>query len=88
MANKRKNANEQLPAPLATNPPRTGVGATDEHVEPAGIALGGDAGDVGTPRDTIGRGTGDPYGASNTPEWSTVWQGDDKPAKTKRRGHG
>ncbi len=29
---------------------RTGVGTPDAHAEAGGIALGGDAGDVGTPR--------------------------------------
>jgi len=84
MAKKRDHAKEQLPAPLAARSPRTGVGTPDEHVEAAGIALGGDTGDVGTPRDTIGGDIGGPYGTSVTPEWSTVWQGDDKPVMKKR----
>lgn len=33
---------------------RTGVGTPDEHAEAGGSALGGDAGDVGTPRDQLG----------------------------------
>jgi len=84
MEKKRNNGKNHLPAPLATGQPRTGVGTPDENVQPAGIALGGDTGDVGTPRDTIGGGPGDPHGSGNTPEWSTVWQGDDKPAKVKK----
>jgi len=92
MAKKREDESEQVPAgtrgvpaPLAPEVhPRTGVGTPDEHVAPAGVSLGGDTGDVGTPRDTIGGDTGDAYGTSSTPEWSTVWQGDDKPVKEKR----
>ncbi|MHB0937522.1 MAG: hypothetical protein ACYDCO_12165 [Armatimonadota bacterium] len=85
MAKKREHAKrEQLPARLAPKPPRTGVGTPDEHVAPAGVSLGGDTGDVGTPRDQLGGTTGDAYGTSSTPEWSTVWQGDDKPVKEKR----
>lgn len=74
------------PAPLVTplTEPRTGVGTPDEHVAPAGVALGGDTGDVGTPRNTIGQDIGGSYGASAEPEASTVWQGFDKPVKTKR----
>jgi|GEM_PF-2242889 len=84
MTRKRNDAKEQLPAQLATRSPRTGVGTPDEHAQPAGIALGGDTGDVGVPRDTLGGDTGDPHGAGGAPEWSTVWQGDDKPAKVKK----
>jgi len=81
---KKRATEKNVPAPLATRPPRTGVGTPDEHVAPGGVSLGGDTGDVGTPRDTIGGDVGDPYGTSATPEWSTVWQGDDKPVTKKR----
>ena len=84
MAKKREKS-ENVPAPLAPGArPRTGVGTPDEHVAPAGVSLGGDTGDVGTPRDTIGIDVGSPYGTSDRTRWSTVWQGDDKPAKKKR----
>ena len=81
----RRNA--QVPVPLVTPlaEPRTGVGTPDEHVAPAGVALGGDTGDVGTPRDTIGGDVGSPYGTSAESEGSTIWQGFDKPAKNKRK---
>jgi hypothetical protein len=52
-------------------PPRTGVGAFDEHAEPAGMGLGGDTGDVSVPH--MGRDDArDTHGASATPDASTV----------------
>ena len=80
----RRDEASQAPASLPAQEPRTGVGTPDEHVAPAGIALGGDTGDVGTPRGTLGGSAGSPYGASADTEWSTVWDGPHKPAKNKR----
>jgi hypothetical protein len=88
MAKNGGNARQKgPPAPLVTplREPRTGVGTPDEHVAPAGVSLGGDTGDVGTPRDTIGGDTGGAYGTSAESNASTVWQGFDKPAKIRKR---
>ncbi len=62
--------------------PRTGVGTPDSHVEAAGLALGGDTGDVGTPRDTIGGDIGGTSGTTDTPAWSTIWR-EGQPAGTQ-----
>ena len=62
----RKNADQ--------SPPRTGVGTPDQHAEAAGAELGGDTGDVGTPRDEIGDSFGGTRGTSGIPEASDVVQ--------------
>lgn len=64
--------------------PQTGVGTPDEHAQPAGLALGGDTGDVGTPRGDIGGSPGGTHGTSGVPEGSTVWTGGGKPLRERR----
>ncbi len=62
-------------------PPRTGVGAFDASAEPAGMSLGGDAGDVSVPRLEISA-PGDTHGASATPDASTVVPPEEPRTKT------
>lgn len=52
--------------------PRTGVGTPDDTAEAGGAELGGDTGDVGTPRNEAGDSPGGTAGTSGTPEGSTV----------------
>ena len=68
--------------------PRTGVGTPDGNAEAAGAALGGDTGDVGTPRDELEHEPGGTGGTHATPEWSAN-RGDAKlPVdQAKRRRH-
>ncbi len=72
--------------PVARVEPRTGVGTPDDEVEAAGAELGGDTGDVGTPRDTISGDVGGTFGTTGDPEWSTIWQGEGHPAARKHAG--
>ena len=60
--------------------PRTGVGTPDRHAEAAGAALGGDTGDVGTPRDTLEHDPGGTGGSHESPA------GNSDPV-TRRRHH-
>ena len=52
--------------------PRTGVGTPDSHAEAGGAKIGGDTGDVGTPRIDIGDSPGGTRGSSGGPEASDV----------------
>ncbi|MHB9130496.1 MAG: hypothetical protein ACYDBB_05310 [Armatimonadota bacterium] len=65
--------------------PRTGVGTPDEHAEAGGVELGGDTGDVGTPRMEIGGSFGGTSGTHATPQSSTVWEGGGEPLRERRR---
>ncbi len=89
MAKRRKHAASPAapPAPRTTPlaEPRTGVGTPDARAEPAGISLGGDAGDVNIPR-ISGVPAGETGGATDDTEWSTVWRNPDAPEESRRAG--
>lgn len=68
----RKDTREEKTSrtPVGAGEQRTGVGTPGAEAEAGGAALGGDTGDVGTPRNEIG-GT---HGTAATPAGSTVWR--------------
>lgn len=66
---------------------RTGVGTPDDYAEAGGMALGGDTGDVGTPRDSLGGDAGSTHGTSDVPQGSSVRRPEERTPKTgKPRG--
>ena len=60
--------------PVGAESPRTGVGTPGPEAEAGGAALGGDTGDVGTPRDEVGGSRGGMHGTTSQPQGSTVWR--------------
>jgi hypothetical protein len=52
--------------------PRTGIGTPDEYAEAGGAELGGDTGDVGTPRNEIENTLGGTAGTGYEPNTSSV----------------
>jgi len=65
---------------------RTGVGTPDNQAEAGGMELGGDTGDVGTPRDQLGGSPGGTYGTPSTPPGEMPQRGETPPPTKKRRG--
>lgn len=85
MAKRQQKPAGTPPAPITAREPRTGVGAFDEHAEPAGIALGGDTGDVNIPH-TGHVPPGETGSATDMPEWSTVWRDPHAPEQRRKAG--
>ncbi len=64
---------------------RTGVGTPDSNAEAGGMALGGDTGDVGTPRDQLDGNPGETYGTSMNPEGASVVERSEPKRKKGRK---
>lgn len=70
--------------------PSTGIGNTGMRGEAGGAELGGDTGDVGTPRTLLGGSPGGTHGTTANPASSSVVTPSDRPLlrKGRRRGSG
>lgn len=82
---KRENAKSMRDRGSHADDPVTGVGHPGAHPEAAGAELGGDTGDVGTPRASIGGASGGTYGVSAMPDSSAMTTPNDHPTLRKRR---